>query len=54
VIATFEEAVRRINTLPQRPAFVIHTGDHVHLSKLSEFDTARQILSTIKKERSPS
>ncbi len=48
VIGTFEEAVRRINALPQRPAFVIHTGDHVHLSKVSEFDTARQILSTIK------
>src|SRR5437764_8868660 len=51
VIATFEEAVRRINALPQRPAFVIHTGDHVHLSKVSEFDSARQILGTIKADR---
>jgi len=51
VIGTFEEAVRRINALPGRPAFVIHTGDHVHLSKMSEFDTARQIMSTIKTDR---
>ena len=48
VAATFEAVVRRINALPQRPAFVIHTGDHVHLSKPAEFDTARQILNTIK------
>ena len=51
VIATFEQAVARINALPQRPAFVMHTGDHVHLSKTSEFDTARQILNTIKADR---
>jgi 3',5'-cyclic AMP phosphodiesterase CpdA len=51
VVATFEEAVNHINALPQRPAFVIHTGDHVHLSKESEFDTARQILGTIKADR---
>jgi len=48
VIGTFEEAVRRINALPQRPAFVIHTGDHVHLSKVAEFDIAKDILGTIK------
>lgn len=51
VTATFEEAVRHINALPQRPAFVIHTGDHAHLSKVSEFDTAKQIMSTIKADR---
>ena len=53
VIGTFEEAVRRINALPQRPAFVIHTGDHVHLSKVSAFDTARQILGTLRSDTSP-
>ncbi len=51
VIGTFEEAVRRINGLPQRPAFVIHTGDHVHLSTMDEFDTAKQIVGTIKTDR---
>ena len=47
VIGTFEEAVRRINALPQRPAFVMHTGDHVHLSTVDEFDTVKQIMGTI-------
>jgi 3',5'-cyclic-AMP phosphodiesterase len=51
VTATLEECVRRINALPHRPAFVVHTGDHVHLSKPSEFDTVKQILGTIKTDR---
>jgi 3',5'-cyclic AMP phosphodiesterase CpdA len=51
VIGTFKEAVQRINALPQRPAFVIHTGDHVHLNKASEFDTAKQILDSVKTDR---
>jgi len=51
VIGTFEEAVRPINALPQRPAFVMHTGDHVHLSTLGEFDTVQQTLRTIKTDR---
>ena len=51
VVGTFEEAVVRINALPQRPAFVIHTGDHVHLSKMAEFDTTKQIVGTIKADR---
>jgi len=51
VVGTFEEAVARINALPQRPAFVMHTGDHVHLSKMTEFDTTKQIMGTIKTDR---
>jgi predicted phosphodiesterase len=51
VIATLERCVRKINALPHRPAFVVHTGDHVHLSKPSEFDTVKQILATIKTDR---
>ncbi len=51
VIGTFEEAVRRVNALPQRPAFVVHTGDHVHLSKVSEFDATKHIMGTIKADR---
>jgi 3',5'-cyclic AMP phosphodiesterase CpdA len=43
--------VARINALPQRPAFVIHTGDHVHLSRPAEFDTAKQIIGAIKTDR---
>jgi hypothetical protein len=51
VIATFEQAVARVNALPQRPAFVLHTGDHVHLSTEAEFDTVKQIVGTIKTDR---
>jgi Icc protein len=51
VIGTFEEAIRRVNALPQRPAFVLHTGDHVHLSKHGEFDTVKHLLGTIKTDR---
>jgi len=48
VIGTLERAIAKINALPQRPAFVVHTGDHVHLSTQEEFDTAKQLLGTIK------
>src|SRR5580704_10111355 len=37
---TLEEAVGKIIALPQKPAFMIHTGDITHLSKVSEFDDA--------------
>jgi 3',5'-cyclic-AMP phosphodiesterase len=51
VTGTYEQAVARLNALPQRPAFVVHTGDHVHLSAPEEFDTVKQITSTIKTDR---
>ncbi|HWD76138.1 MAG TPA: metallophosphoesterase [Solirubrobacteraceae bacterium] len=51
VIGTLEQCVARINALPQRPSFVVHTGDHVHLSTPAEFDTVKQILGTIKTDR---
>ena len=41
----------QINALPQRPAFVMHMGDHIHLSRVSEFDTVEQIMSTLKTDR---
>ena len=44
VTATLQEAVSRINRLPQPPDFIIHTGDLSHLSKPSEFDTLDQVL----------
>jgi 3',5'-cyclic AMP phosphodiesterase CpdA len=42
---TLEEAIARINALPDKPAFMIHTGDISHLSKVSEFDDADRIIS---------
>jgi 3',5'-cyclic AMP phosphodiesterase CpdA len=48
VTATLREAVERINSLPEPPDFVIHTGDLSHLSKPSEFDTLDQVLKSVK------
>ncbi|MGN6368410.1 MAG: metallophosphoesterase family protein [Phycisphaerae bacterium] len=47
VIATLEEAVRRINNAPTSPDLLLHTGDLTHLSKPAEFDTVQQIVNTI-------
>jgi len=48
VLATFQQAIAKINALPNRPEFVMHTGDLTHLSKADQFDTVRQMLGTIK------
>jgi 3',5'-cyclic AMP phosphodiesterase CpdA len=48
VIATLQEAVARINALPERPDFLIHTGDLTHLATPQEFDTVAQILKGVK------
>jgi len=42
---TLEEAIRHVNALSEKPAFMIHTGDISHLSKVSEFDDADLIIS---------
>jgi len=44
-LGTLEEAVNRINALPAKPAFMIHTGDISHLSKAAQFDDADRIIS---------
>ncbi|WP_018259554.1 metallophosphoesterase family protein [Methylobacterium sp. WSM2598] len=41
---TLREAVARIRALPEKPAFILHTGDISHLSREGEFDDADQIL----------
>ncbi|AWN42913.1 metallophosphoesterase family protein [Methylobacterium durans] len=43
-LGTLREAVAQIRALPEKPAFIIHTGDISHLSKDQEFDDADQIL----------
>jgi len=43
-LATLREAVARIRTLKEKPAFMIHTGDISHLSRDKEFDDADQII----------
>ena len=47
-LGTLEEAIGKVNALPQKPAFMIHTGDISHLSKVSEFDDADRIISQSK------
>jgi len=43
--ATLEEAIGKIKALPAKPAFMIHTGDITHLSKVAEFDDAEKLIS---------
>lgn len=39
-LATLEEAIAKIDTLPRKPAFMIHTGDVSHVSKPEQFGNA--------------
>jgi hypothetical protein len=49
-LATLDEAIVKIGALPQKPAFMIHTGDITHLSKPAEFDDAAQAIGKAKLE----
>ncbi len=44
-LGTLEEAIAKVNALPKKPAFMIHTGDISHLSLASQFDDADRIIS---------
>ena len=44
VTATLQVAIDKINAIPHKPDFLIHTGDLSQLSKPSEFDTLDQVL----------
>jgi 3',5'-cyclic AMP phosphodiesterase CpdA len=51
VADTLQSLVDKINALPSRPPFVLHTGDLTHLSKPEEFDTLQQILKGLKTDQ---
>jgi Icc protein len=51
VTATLQEAVAKLNSLPQAPALVLHTGDITQLAKADEFDTASEVLKGVKTDR---
>ena len=51
VAATLQAAIEKINALPRRPEFVLHTGDISQLSRAAQFDTAEQALKGIRTER---
>jgi 3',5'-cyclic AMP phosphodiesterase CpdA len=42
--ATFRDAIAKVKALPQRPDFIVHTGDVSQLSRDDEFDDAHQML----------
>ena len=44
VVATLQAAVDKINGLPNKPEFLLHTGDISHLSRPEQFDTVDQVL----------
>ena len=44
VTATLQTAINKINAMPHKSDFIIHTGDLSQLSKPSEFDTLDQVL----------
>ncbi len=46
VTETLRRAVQQIDMLPQRPAFILHTGDITHLATADQFDTAYQIVKS--------
>jgi 3',5'-cyclic AMP phosphodiesterase CpdA len=47
-LGTLEEAIVKVNALPKKPAFMIHTGDISHLSTAQQFDDADRIISQAK------
>jgi Icc protein len=51
VAGTLKEAIARINALPERPDFILHTGDLTHLSAADEFDTLDQLLKGVKTQQ---
>jgi 3',5'-cyclic AMP phosphodiesterase CpdA len=44
-LGTLEEAIAKVNAMPQKPAFAIHTGDITHLSTAQQFDDADRVIS---------
>jgi 3',5'-cyclic-AMP phosphodiesterase len=46
--ATLSAAVDKVLAMPDKPAFIIHTGDISHTAKPQEFDDALQLISRTK------
>jgi Icc protein len=47
-LGTLKEAISKVNGLPDKPAFMIHTGDITHLSKAGQFDDAEKVIGEAK------
>jgi len=48
VAGTLKLAIAKINALPKRPDFILHTGDLTHLAEAEEFDAVQQLLKETK------
>ncbi len=48
VLATFQQAIARINALPTPPALLLHTGDLTHGQKPGAFDTVSEALKAVR------
>jgi 3',5'-cyclic AMP phosphodiesterase CpdA len=48
VSGTLSRTIELVNGMREQAPFILHTGDITHLSKPEEFDTAQQLLSTLK------
>jgi len=48
VTGTLKVALDKINGLPGTPDLLLHTGDISHASKAEEFDTAQQLIKSVK------
>ena len=46
-LGTLQEAIAKVKALPNKPAFMLHTGDISHLSKPKEFDDAAQVIGSV-------
>jgi 3',5'-cyclic AMP phosphodiesterase CpdA len=44
-LGTLQECISRVNALPKKPAFMIHTGDISHLSLAAQFDDADKVIA---------
>jgi 3',5'-cyclic-AMP phosphodiesterase len=51
VLATFHDAIVKINAIDRAPAFVLHTGDLSHTQKPGAFDTVTESLKRVKTGR---
>src|SRR5713226_5017335 len=51
VTGTLQATVDKINSIPQTPEFLIHTGDLTHLSKPGEYDTLDQVLKSARSKQ---
>jgi len=48
VAGTFSQSIDLVNALPDRPDFVIHTGDVTHFSTVEQFDQAKQMMMSLR------